>query len=70
MEELQQAARRKGTFLGTFKAIGWAFFGVRGGKGYEKDLARLNPLHVITVGLLLGVLFVTTLVVIVKLVVS
>jgi hypothetical protein len=70
MKELQEATRRKGTFLGTLKAIGWAFFGVRGGKGHERDLARLNPLHVILVGVLLAALFVIALVVIVNLVVG
>lgn len=70
MKELQEATRRKGTFLGTLKAIGWAFFGVRGGKGYERDLAKLNPLHVILVGVLLATLFVIALLVIVNLVVG
>lgn len=70
MKELKEASRRKGTFLGTLKAIGWAFFGVRGGKGYERDLAQLNPLHVIIIGLLLAALFVIALVIIVNLVVG
>ena len=70
MSSLQDATRRKGSFLGTVKAIGWAFFGVRGGKAHERDLARLNPLHVIIIGLMLAAVFVIGLVVIVNWVVG
>jgi len=70
MADLQGAAGRKGTFLETVKAIGAAFFGVRGGRAHERDLARLKPLHVIVVGLLLAAVFVLTLVAIVNWVVG
>lgn len=70
MSGLQDATRRKGSFLGTVKAIGWAFFGVRGGNAHERDLARLNPLHVIIIGLMLAAVFVIGLVVIVNWVVG
>jgi hypothetical protein len=70
MREIQEAARRQGSFIGTLRAIGWAFFGVRGGKGYERDLSRLNPLHVIIIGLLLAGAFIATLLVIINLVVG
>lgn len=70
MSGLQDATRRKGSFLATVKAIGWAFFGVRGGNGHERDLTHLNPLHVIIVGLLLAAAFVAGLVVLVSWVVG
>lgn len=70
MGGLDEAARRKGSFIDTVKAIGWAFFGVRKGSAHERDLARLNPVHVILVGVLLAALFVVGLVLIVNLVVG
>ncbi len=70
MAELHDATERKGTFLETVKAIGAAFFGVRGGRAHERDLARLNPVHVIVVGLLLAAVFVLSLVAIVNWVVG
>jgi hypothetical protein len=67
---LRDAARRNGSFIETVKAVGASFFGVRGGRAHMDDLARLNPVHVIIVGLVLGALFVLSLVLIVKLVVA
>ena len=39
--------KARGTFVRTFKAVAWSFFGVRKASEYEKDVAQLNPLHVI-----------------------
>ena len=38
---------RAGSLLRTVKAVAWSFFGIRKRSDYEKDLAKLNPLHVI-----------------------
>ncbi|HZG20391.1 MAG TPA: DUF2970 domain-containing protein [Herbaspirillum sp.] len=51
------------------KAVFWSFFGVRKRKDYESDAARLNPVHVIIAGILGAVIFVTVLVIVVRLVV-
>ena len=56
--ELKQAIRRRGSFLQTLRAVGWSFFGVRRGADHEQDVAQLNPLHVIVVGVVLAALFV------------
>ena len=58
------------SLLDTAKAVGASFFGVRGRKAHERDLARLNPVHVILVGVLLAAAFVLTLLFIVRLVVG
>ncbi len=58
--------RRKASLLDTFKAVGASFFGVRGGKAHERDMASLNPVHVIVVGLVLAAVFVLTLILIVS----
>lgn len=52
-------------FLGTMKSIGWAFFGVRGRRGHERDVARLKPQHVIAAGLLGAFLFVMILILVI-----
>ncbi|WP_423598263.1 DUF2970 domain-containing protein [Roseateles sp. MS654] len=69
-DDLQQAMRRKGSFLGTLRAVAWSFFGVRKGSEYEKDVSQLNPLHVIAAGVIAAALFVLGLVLLVRWVVS
>ncbi|MDN3921004.1 DUF2970 domain-containing protein [Roseateles violae] len=54
------------SFVQTVKAIAWAFFGVRRGAGYEEDVAKLNPVHVIIAGVIAAVLFVLVLVLLVQ----
>jgi hypothetical protein len=50
--------RRRGTLLGTVKAVLWGFLGVRRHADYQKDIASLNPIHIIVVGLVMALLFV------------
>ena len=69
-EDLKQLAHRKLNFFQTLKAIAWAMFGVRKGTGYQEDIEKLNPVHLVIAGLLFGVLFVVSLVTIVGLVLS
>jgi Protein of unknown function (DUF2970) len=65
-QDLQGAAARRGSWLRTVRAVAWSFFGIRKGAEYEKDVAQLNPLHVIIAGVVLAALFVLGLVVLVK----
>jgi hypothetical protein len=67
---LGHAVARRGSFLRTFKAVAWSFFGVRKGTEYEKDVAQLNPLHVIVAGIVAALLFVGGLIVLVRWVVG
>lgn len=67
---LRDALQRKGSFWQTLRAVAWSFFGIRRGSGYEQDVQKLNPLHVIVAGVVGAVLFVTLLVVLVRWVVS
>ena len=69
-EDLKRAVQRKGSFWQTVKAVGWSFFGVRKASGYEEDISKVNPVHVIVAGLLAALLFVLGLVVLVKWVVA
>ncbi len=69
-EGLRDALQRKGSFLQTLRAVAWSFLGIRRGAGYEQDVQKLNPLHVIVAGVIGAALFVTLLVVLVRWVVS
>ncbi|MFN4883201.1 MAG: DUF2970 domain-containing protein [Burkholderiales bacterium] len=66
MQELKQAAARRPNLLQTVSAVLWSFFGVRQGRDHDRDMAQLNPVHVVITGVVLGVLFVLTLLMIVK----
>ncbi|MGD9943913.1 MAG: DUF2970 domain-containing protein [Burkholderiaceae bacterium] len=66
MDELKRSDERRAGFGETLKAVAWSFFGVRKGSAHERDLSRLNPLHVILVGVLLALLFVLSLVLLVR----
>ena len=68
MDDLKQATQRKLSFGATAKAVLWSFFGVRKKSGYEEDTQKLNPLHVIIAGVIAAVLFVLTLLTVVKMV--
>jgi len=54
--------RRKGSVLATVRAVLWGFLGVRRQADYKKDIAQLNPLHVIAVGVVMAFLFVLALI--------
>lgn len=65
-QDLKEAAARKGSFLGTMKAVAWSFIGIRKGAGYEKDVAQLNPVHVIIAGVIAAAVFVVSLALLVQ----
>jgi hypothetical protein len=60
--------KSKATFLQTLKAVLWSFFGVRKGKDHDTDMATLNPVHVILAGIGAALVFIFTLILIVRLV--
>jgi len=62
-------ARRAG-LLETARAVLWSFFGVRGRKAHESDLATLNPVVVILMGVALAAAFVVGLIALVRFIVS
>ncbi|MHB1666231.1 MAG: DUF2970 domain-containing protein [Thiomonas sp.] len=45
-------------FLSAFKAIAWAFLGIRKSKDRENDFAQLNILHIIIAGLISAAVFI------------
>jgi hypothetical protein len=66
----QPLHKRKGSLLGTVKAVLWGFLGVRRNTDYQDDIAKLNPLHLVVVGLVMALLFVFILIFVVKWVVA
>jgi len=42
---------RKGSLLRTVRAVAWSLIGLRKGSEYQQDVEKLNPLHIIVVGL-------------------
>lgn len=70
MQDLKEATQRKLSFFATMKAVMWSFLGIRKKSGYEQDAAKLNPIYVIIAGILGAIIFVTTLLLIVKSVVA
>jgi hypothetical protein len=70
MDDSKKPTERKASFGATVKAVFWSFFGVRKKSDYEKDAEQLNPVHVIIAGLIGALIFVATLVIIVKSVVA
>lgn len=66
MADQRAAIERKPSIFDTVKAVAAAFFGVRGRGAHERDLSRLNPVHLIVAGVVLAAAFVVTLALIVR----
>ena len=62
--------RRRGSLLQTMRAVAWSFFGVRRSDGYQQDVEKLNPVHVIIAGVFSAALFVLGIVLLVRWVVD
>jgi Protein of unknown function (DUF2970) len=70
MSGLKEAAARPASFLQTMQAVAWSFLGIRKRAGFEQDVQKLNPKHVVIAGVLGAALFVVVLIVLVRWVVS
>jgi len=70
MQDSKQQRQRKPSFLSTMKAVFWSFLGIRKKSDYEQDAAQLNPVHVVIAAVIGGLIFIATLVIVVKMVVA
>jgi hypothetical protein len=52
--------------LRAIKAVAWSFIGIRKRSGYEEDLGKLNPVHIIAVALVAVAVFVGGLIALVQ----
>lgn len=55
---MSKTAVQQGSVWATVKAVAWSFLGVRKGSGFQEDISKLKPYHIIAVGLIGGILFV------------
>ncbi len=69
-DDLKQAVARPGSFLQTVRAVAWSFLGIRKSAGYQQDVQKLNPVHVLVAGVIGAALFVVALVLLVRFVVG
>lgn len=59
-----------GSFWRTVRAVAWSFLGVRRNSEFQEDMARINPFHIIAVGVAGALLFVGSLIALVNWVVA
>lgn len=69
-DDIRELSQRKLNFFQTLKAVLWGFFGVRKGSGYQEDISKLNPVHLIIAAIIATILFVVALVLIAKFFIS
>jgi hypothetical protein len=67
---LKRLVSRPASFWQTARAVAWSFFGVRRGAGYQEDVQRLNPVHVVLGGIVGAAIFVGLLLLLVRWVVG
>lgn len=48
--------------LHSMKLVAWSFLGIRSRAGYQDDLAKVNPMHVVLVGIVGALLIVVGLI--------
>ena len=53
---------QKTSFARSVKLVAWSMLGIRSRKGYQDDLARVNPVHVVLVGFVAVLLLVVSLI--------
>lgn len=49
---VRKSHERNGSLLRTVRAVAWSLIGLRKGSEYQQDVEKLNPLHIIVVGLI------------------
>ncbi|MEY4910352.1 MAG: hypothetical protein RL761_15 [Pseudomonadota bacterium] len=57
-------------FLSTLKAVLWSFVGIRKNSEYQKDLQKLNPIHIVITAVVLVMFMIGGLIGLVNFVVS
>jgi hypothetical protein len=55
-------ATQKTSLLRSVKLVAWSMLGIRSRKGYQDDLAKVNPVHVLLVGFIAVLLLVVSLI--------
>ena len=50
MTEARLAKPNAQSFLRSMKTVAWSFLGIRKNSEFKEDLQKVNPLHIITIG--------------------
>ncbi|MCX8520650.1 MAG: DUF2970 domain-containing protein [Rhodoferax sp.] len=58
----KDAAKGRASFVRSIKLVAWSLLGIRSRKGYQEDLAKVQPLHVVLVGFLAVLVLVVSLI--------
>ena len=58
------------TFFQIVAAVFWSFFGVRKKRELDEDAAAIKPIHVVIAGLVGGLVFVLSLILLVRMIVA
>lgn len=58
----EDAPLQKASFARSVKLVAWSMLGIRSRKGYQDDLAKVNPVHVVLVGFVAVLLLVVSLI--------
>ena len=66
---MSEVPSQRASTLRAFKLVAWSFFGIRKGSEFQKDVAQVTPAQVVLVGIVSGLLFVLSLVLVVNLIV-
>jgi amino acid transporter len=70
MQDKPPVLQAKSSVWRSIKLVAWSFLGIRSNAEYQQDLAKVNPLHVVLVGIVGTLLLVVSLVVLVNWVVA
>ena len=60
----------KASFLQVAKAVFWSFLGIRRRAEHEADAVRISPVQVVSAGIIGGILFILTLVIVVRIAIT
>ena len=69
-DKLPGAVAPAPSMLRSIKLVAWSFLGIRSNSAYQEDLAKVNPMHVVVVGLASVLLMVVGLIALVNWVVA
>ncbi|MDE2419148.1 MAG: DUF2970 domain-containing protein [Burkholderiales bacterium] len=61
-EANQENTTPKTSALRSIKLVAWSFLGIRSRSGYQEDLARVNPMHVVAAGIVGALLLIAGLI--------
>jgi hypothetical protein len=46
------AVVKRASFMRSLKTVAWSFIGIRSSAGFQEDVAKVNPLHVLLAGVM------------------